>query len=120
MTDRPRSGRLVYSSDSGRVCPRCGEPHERRECGDAGSLPIGDGNVRVSRETKGRKGKCVTVIRGLPLTPANLGELAKELKRRCGSGGTVKDGAIEIQGDHRDAVVEALAKRRFAVKRAGG
>jgi translation initiation factor 1 len=80
----------------------------------------GDGIVRVSRETKGRKGAGVTVITGVPLAGDALKSLAKELKSGCGSGGTVKDGTIEIQGDHRDSVVAELARRGFKAKRAGG
>ena len=83
-------------------------------------MPAGDGVVRVARETKGRKGKGVTLIRGLPLPAAELSRLAKELKQRCGSGGTVKSGVIEIQGDHRDELVSELSNRGFTVKRSGG
>jgi translation initiation factor 1 len=74
----------------------------------------------VGRETKGRKGKGVTVITGLPLAPAGLKGLARELKARCGSGGTVRDGIIEIQGDHRDLLVEELGKRGWQARRSGG
>ena len=83
-------------------------------------IPPGDGVVRVGRETKGRKGKGVTVITGVPLAGSELKDLAKELKQKCGSGGTVKDGVIEIQGDHRDAVVAALGGRNWNVKKSGG
>jgi translation initiation factor 1 len=76
--------------------------------------------VRVGRETKGRKGKGVTVVTGVPLVADALDELASKLKRSCGSGGTVKDGVIEIQGDHRDLLVSELAKFGWAVKRSGG
>ncbi len=76
--------------------------------------------MRVARETKGRKGKGVTVVTGLGLPAEELKELAARLKRICGSGGTVKDGAIEIQGDHRDRVVEELTRAGYAAKRAGG
>lgn len=76
--------------------------------------------VRVGRETKGRAGKGVTVITGLPLAPRELEQLAGELKRRCGSGGTVRDGVIEIQGEHRDTLVYELARRGFQAKRSGG
>jgi len=82
--------------------------------------PPRDGIVRVGRETKGRKGKGVTVITGVPLHPDGLEELAARLKKQCGSGGTVRDGVIEIQGDHRDAIVETLAKLGWNVKRSGG
>jgi len=76
--------------------------------------------VRVGRETKGRKGKGVTLITGVPLDHDGLKALAKELKKQCGAGGAVKGGAIEIQGDHRDALVEALKSRGWVVKRSGG
>jgi translation initiation factor 1 len=74
----------------------------------------------VGRETKGRKGAGVTVVSGVPLASEALKALASELKARCGSGGTLKDGVIEIQGDHRDALLAELAKRGWTVKRAGG
>lgn len=76
--------------------------------------------VRVGRETKGRAGKGVTVITGLPLAAPQLEELARQLKRRCGSGGTVRGGTIEIQGDHRDTLVAELVSLGFAAKRSGG
>ena len=79
-----------------------------------------DGVVRVSRETQGRKGKGVTVITGLGLPPAELEALATDLKKKCGSGGAVDNGRIEIQGDHRDRLVDELTKRGWKAKRAGG
>jgi translation initiation factor 1 len=82
--------------------------------------PAGDGIVRVGRETKGRKGKAVTLITGVPLSLAELKRLARELKARCGCGGTVKDGVIEIQGDHRDKLIEALKSKGWSVKSSGG
>ena len=82
--------------------------------------PRGDGIVRIRREVKGRKGKGVTTISGLPLPSDALRELAGELKRLCSSGGSVKSGVIEIQGDHRDAVEEVLEARGYSVVRAGG
>jgi len=83
-------------------------------------LPAGDGIVRVSRETKGRGGKAVTVVRGLAMEAAALEKLAKQLKAACGSGGTVKDGVVEVQGDHCDKLVALLAGQGHQVKRAGG
>ena len=103
--------RLVYSSARGRVRPA--EPEAPRR-------PRGDGIVRVRRETQSRGGKTVTTIAGVPLADAALTALASELKRRCGTGGTAKDGVIEIQGDHRDALVAELEQRGYTVKRAGG
>ena len=82
--------------------------------------PRGDGTVRVGRETKGRKGAGVTIVTGVPLRPSDLAELASRLKKKCASGGTVRDGVIEIQGDHRDKVVAELTAAGFRVKRAGG
>ncbi len=120
--DRKRSGGLVYSTELGRTCPRC-----RRSLGEcrceqrlAGKRPAGDGIVRVGRETKGRKGKGVTVVTGLSLADAELAGLAKRLKKRCGSGGTVKEGVIEIQGDHRDLIVQELEGMGYKVRRSGG
>jgi translation initiation factor 1 len=118
-TGPPGKGGIVYSTELGRMCPACGQPLTYCVCRQA-RAPVGDGNVRVGRETKGRKGKGVTVIAGVPLGQAELQALATHLKRRCGSGGTLKDGVIEIQGDHRDLVVEELQKRGWSVKRSGG
>jgi translation initiation factor 1 len=102
------------------MCPACAKPAADCICRDQQPVPLGDGTVRVARETKGRKGKGVTVVTGLPLDPAALKRLAKQLKRLCGAGGTVKDGVIEIQGDHRDALVEELRHQGYEAKRAGG
>ncbi|MHA7878620.1 MAG: translation initiation factor Sui1 [Saccharospirillum sp.] len=111
---------LVYSTESGRTCPDCGQPIHNCQCNHEKTPPVGDGIVRVSRETKGRKGKGVTLITGIPLAEKELKALAKQLKARCGTGGTVKDFVIEIQGDQRDLLVEELSKRGFTVKKAGG
>lgn len=112
--------RTVYSTGSGRMCPHCGRAAKNCVCRKSPRAPQGDGVVRVRREVKGRRGKPVTTISGVPLPSEDLRELAGELKRRCGSGGSVKDGVIEIQGDHRDAVVPELEAKGFTVKRAGG
>ena len=112
---------LVYSTDFGRACPGCGQPAAACTC-KAVQRPQGDGVVRVSRETAGRKGKGVTVVRGVPLDDAALTALAKQLKAACGSGGTVKDGVIEVQGDHIERVIAWFKARPegWPVKRAGG
>ena len=110
----------VYSSESGRICPGCGRAVAKCACKRQTTVAAGDGVVRVSRSTKGRGGKCVTLITGVPLNEEGLTKLAKQLKQRCGTGGTVKDGVIEIQGDHRPAIVEALKLQGFQVKLAGG
>lgn len=115
------SNRKVYSSDGGRHCSGCGQPQSECSCRQAQkSAKPASGQVRVSRETKGRKGKGVTVVTGLPLDAFELSDLGKKLKQRCGAGGTVKDGVIEIQGDHRDTVVTELQKLGYAAKRSGG
>ena len=118
MSDR---GRVVYSSGDGRVCPGCGHPVRSCACSRGKpDGPVGDGRVRVRREVSGRRGKAVTAVRGVALAGDDLRALAKELKKRCGAGGTVKDGVIEIQGDHVDAVVEALRALGHDARRAGG
>ena len=113
-------GGLVYSTDAGRMCPDCRQPVASCTCKQA-VIPKGDGVVRVSRETKGRGGKSVTVVKGLQIDADALAQVGKQLKTACGSGGTVKDGVIEVQGDHCDLVVETLKKLGHNnVKRAGG
>jgi translation initiation factor 1 len=104
------------------MCPLCGQPTKRCICrkNPRGSKPEGDGIVRVRREVKGRRGKTVTTISGVPLDADALRDLAGDLKRRCGTGGSAKDGTIEIQGDHRDTLAQELRDRGFTVKLAGG
>jgi translation initiation factor 1 len=119
------STRLVYSTDRGRLCPECARPAAECRCrrskpAQATPTAKADGIVRVGRETKGRKGKGVTVVTGVPLADPALEELAARLKRRCGSGGTVHDGVIEIQGDHRDTLVAELGKLGYVARRSGG
>ncbi|CAG0932199.1 translation initiation factor Sui1 [Geobacter sp.] len=111
---------LVWSSEHGRVCPGCGKPMSGCVCKKKQTPSAGDGIVRVRRESKGRGGKTVTVVTGVPLGSDGITALAGDLKRRCGTGGTVKEGNIEIQGDHADLLVAELAKRGYTVKRAGG
>ena len=111
---------LVYSTDSGRMCPVCRKPVAECTCKTASALPASDGVVRVSLETKGRADKGVTVVRGLALDAVALNALGKQLKAACGSGGTVKDGMVEVQGDHCERVMAALKALGFVVKRAGG
>lgn len=115
------SSRLVYSTETGRLCPDCGKPLADCACKAAAKAkPLGDGNVRVARESKGRGGKTVTLVRGLALDAVALAALGKQLRSACGSGGTVKDGVIEIQGDHCELVIENLKKLGFNPKRTGG
>lgn len=103
------NSRLVYSTDSGRI---------RQESKPA-TPAKGDGIVRIHRESKGRGGKVVTLIKGLTLPAPELKKLAKKLKQLCGTGGAVKEGVIEIQGDHREKLKHAL-ETQFSVKLAGG
>ncbi len=110
----------VYSTNGGRLCPKCQNLIDKCTCKPAPDVSASAARVRVARETKGRKGKGVTLITGLPMHPEGLKDLAKELKQKCGSGGTVKKGTIEIQGDHRDVIVKELQNRGYAAKRSGG
>jgi translation initiation factor 1 len=122
MKDKLLSAGLVYSTESGRMCPECRQPVAACICkaNARSAVPVGDGVVRVSRETKGRGGKAVTLVKGLSLDAAGLATLGKSLKAACGTGGTVKDGVIEIQGDHIERVMAALQAKGHKVKRAGG
>jgi translation initiation factor 1 len=114
------SHKTVYSSDSGRICPKCCQPIAGCICGKNRTASPKDGVVRVGRQTRGRKGKGVTLVAGVPLDGLELADLAKQLKNSCGAGGTVKEGVIEIQGDHRDRLVAELRQRGWTVKRSGG
>ena len=121
MMRKPSAGGLVYSTDAGRMCPTCRRPTTGCTCRmRSGAAPAGDGIARVSRETKGRGGKAVTLVRGLPLDAQALAALGKRLRTACGAGGTLKDGVIEVQGDHADRVVALLQAEGWIVKRAGG
>lgn len=112
---------LVYSTDRGFLAQvEVKPPGGAKGKSSGGAATPADGIVRVSRETKGRKGAGVTLVRGLALAPDLLKALAGQLKQRCGSGGTVKDGVIEIQGDHRQLLLSELASQGFKVKLAGG
>jgi translation initiation factor 1 len=116
----PMNSRLVYSTGVGQLCPNCRRAVRECVCPKGTPGAAGPAQVRVGRETKGRAGKGVTVVAGLPLAPAEIEALATQLKKRCGSGGTVRDGVIEIQGDHRDTVVAALVKLGWPAKKSGG
>jgi translation initiation factor 1 len=105
-----KNSRLVYSTDQGRI----------KEASEPEKAPAGDGIVRLRLETKGRKGKGVTTVSGIPLSEADLKNLAKKLKQSCGSGGSVKDHIIEIQGDHRAVLKGQLESMGYTVKLAGG
>ena len=111
---------LVYSTNRSEKCPACGKYPGNCSCHATAASSKNSGGIRVGRETKGRKGKGVTVITGVPLPREELSVLAKQLKQKCGAGGTVKDGVIEIQGDHRDVVITELQKHGYTAKRSGG
>ncbi|AVI61855.1 translation initiation factor Sui1 [Halomonas sp. M1] len=120
---RDQLGGLVYSTEHGKTCPDCRESIDDCRCEIASEqqrLAALDGIVRIRRETSGRKGKGVTTISGIPLNNTELKTLAKTLKKRCGTGGAVKDGVIEIQGDHRETLQQALTSLGYQVKLAGG
>ena len=120
--------RLVYSTETGRICTRCGKAAVQCRCKKRKETsrdrqPSGypqDGTVRIRREVKGRRGKTVTAVFGLSLEGRALKRFARDLKQACGSGGTVKDGIVVIQGDHRDTLRTVIAKRGYTVKIAGG
>jgi translation initiation factor 1 len=112
--------RLVYSTERGRICPGCGNAVDDCACGSGSAKKRNDGIVRVRREVKGRAGKTVTTIEGVPLRGEAIETLASELKRRCSAGGSVKDGVIVLQGDHRKTVVPMLEVKGYQVKLAGG
>lgn len=120
--------RLVYSTETGRICPECGRPVSACSCKKKNAVTSGkpgagyphDGIIRIQREVKGRKGKTVTMVFGVPLENEGMKKFAKTLKRRCGAGGFVKDGVIVIQGDHRQILLEEIQKSGYTVKIAGG
>jgi len=123
MIDRRKDSeyREVYSTDTGALCVACGKPRAACVCAaQKRSAALGDGNVRVRRETKGRGGKTVTTISGLAMNVDAAEALLKDLKRICGTGGAVKDGVLELQGDRVDVVMQELSKRGIKAKRAGG
>ena len=122
------NSRLVYSSASGRICPECGNPVSSCTCKKkkdvktekpARSYPA-DGIIRIMRDTKGHGGKTVTKLSNISIDNSRLKELAKQLKNRCGTGGTIKHGEINIQGDHRQAILEELTRQGYRAKIAGG
>jgi translation initiation factor 1 len=119
------NSRLVYSTESGRICPSCGRQTKKCTCKKKKtvkkqSIYPNDGIVRIRREVKGRKGKTVTTVFGVPLADRKLEQFAKILKRKCGTGGTVKDDIIIIQGDHRETLLKEIKQQGYTVKLAGG
>jgi translation initiation factor 1 len=118
------SSRLVYSTETGRICPNCAKPAAKCTCKVKKSNPGTDikfdGIIRIRRESKGRKGKTVTSISGFQEGTDDLKQIAKKLKTHCGTGGSIKDGVIIIQGDHRKNIQAELQKQGYKVKLAGG
>ena len=119
-----KNSRLVYSTETGSICPTCQRPVSGCTCKKKRPEPQSqfksDGIIRIQRETKGRKGKTVTSVFGFDLDYQALKALAKDLKQHCGTGGSVKDGVIVLQGDHRDTVKGFLEEKGYRVKIAGG
>jgi len=117
------NSRLVYSTETGKICPWCQKPVSECTCKKkkyrSQSTIKSDGIIRVQREVKGRKGKTVTTVSGFQINADELKSLVTQLKRRCGTGGSVKDGIIIIQGDHRDTLITELKDRGFKAKIAG-
>ena len=111
---------LIYTTEFGKMCSGCNKPVMKCVCRKKQLSPKGDGVVRLMRETKGRKGKGVTLITGVPMGEEGLKKLAKSLKQKCGCGGSLKNGVIEIQGDHRGMLEKELEGLGYKVKRAGG
>ena len=118
------NSRLVYSTETGRICPKCQNPLSACRCKKKRTEPNSqkepDGTIRIRREVKGRRGKTVTTISGFDLDDKSLNLLSKQLKQHCGTGGSVKDGMVIIQGDHRDTVKSLLEGQGYMVKLAGG
>jgi translation initiation factor 1 len=112
--------RLVYATGIGTLCPNCRRAVRDCVCPKGAPGAVRPGGVRVGRETKGRAGKGVTTVTGLPLSASDLETLAARLKKRCGSGGTVREGVIEIQGEHRETIVAELGKLGWPAKKSGG
>jgi len=113
-------GGLVFSTDAGRHCPDCRQPVDSVYLQTDPESPNGDGIARVRRESKGRGGKTVTTITGVPLAEEPLKALATTLKKRCGTGGALKDGVIEIQGDHVELLLAELIRLGYKAKKSGG
>lgn len=119
MSKKNKSGGLVFSTEFGRACPDCGQPLDECQCAQE-EIPESDGFVRISLDRKGRKGKGMTILTGIPLPDKELKVLAKQLKQKCGVGGAVKNHTIEIQGDQRDSLESELKSKGYKTKRVGG
>lgn len=120
ISKKNKNGGLVYSTEFGKACSKCGKPQKNCSCGKSKPNAPNDGVVRISRQTKGRKGAAVSIVTGVPLDEKGLKGLAKKLKQKCGTGGTFKAGVIEIQGDHREMLKQELSRLGYTVKLSGG
>lgn len=119
-SNKSKNTGVVYSTEFGKACPVCCKPAAQCVCCNSKQEIPNDCIVRVRRETKGRKGSGMTVVTGIPLDEQSLKKLASQLKQKCGTGGTVKSGVLEIQGDQRALLAEELAKLGYTVKNSGG
>ena len=119
MKDHLTESGLVYSTDGGKMCPQCRQPASACICRREKTSPKSDGVARVSRSSKGRGGKTVTLVSGLGIDELALVQLGKQLKAACGSGGTVKNGVVEVQGDHCEQIMQTLLKQGYSAKRTG-
>lgn len=120
MKSKLKNRAIVYSTEHGRMCGECGYAIQECRCKDKENQFTNEPKIRIWREVKGRRGKIVTLISGLPMNQTDLQEMSKELKKRCGSGGSVKEGAILIQGDHREKIFNYLQEKGYTVKKIGG
>ena len=114
------NSKLIYTTENGGICCECGYPAKACKCDKLTDLFRNDGIVRIRREIKGRAGKTVTTIAGIPLNGRALEDMVSELKRRCSAGGSVKEGVIIVQGDHRKILAALLETKGYKVKLAGG
>lgn len=119
MSKKNKSGGLVFSTEFGRACPECDQPIDQCQC-NSSEIPESDGFVRITLDRKGRKGKGMTILSGIALAEKELKILAKQLKQKCGVGGSVKNFIIEIQGDQRDILEQELQAKGYKTKRVGG
>ena len=115
-----KNSATVYSTEFGKICAGCNRPVNDCICNRKSEKSKKQGTIKILTERKGRKGKTVTLLSGFQMTTNELKELARELKQQCGSGGSVKDDNILIQGDHRDILIKELEKRGFTCKKSGG
>ena len=125
MVKRPSSKKnsgLVYSTDTGRHCPECNQPIDACSCKNTDKVAAGtaSGHVYLQKESKGRAGKPVTTIKGLPLNQKDMKALAKKLKAKCGVGGTIEGETVIIQGDQREKLKLELVDQGYSVKISGG